>query len=69
MRDGETITIGPPIREVPGFGCPACGAFLDLGDRRGLALGRMRCCGYSPTPEETARWLAGARLLRANDLR
>lgn len=61
MSGGHTqVTLGPPVREVPGFGCPACSKPLDLRDRAGIARGRMSCCGYVPTAEESVRWLRAA---------
>lgn len=59
----QTITLHAPICETPGYGCPACSAPLDLRDRQGIARGRMNCCGYSPTPEESVRWLKAAGAL------
>jgi hypothetical protein len=63
MSDRQ-ITVGPPVRETPGFGCAGCGKPLSLDAvvlRRTAATGRMSCCG---------QWLESAevvRLLRAAD--
>lgn len=57
------VTMAPPIRETPGFGCPACAKPIDFKDRQGIARGRMSCCGYVPTAEESTRWLAAAKTL------
>jgi hypothetical protein len=63
--NGATITCHPPIRETPGFGCPACSKPLNLRDRQGIARGQMACCGYFPTAEESTRWLKAADALDA----
>jgi hypothetical protein len=55
------VTKSLPERETPGFGCPNCGAPLDLLRENRLAWG-LRCCGYHPRGAELAR-LMRARLL------
>ena len=60
--NGATISCAPPIRETPGFGCPACAKPLNLKDRHGLIVA-LACCGYRPTGEESVRWLSAAKVL------
>jgi hypothetical protein len=71
VRDfaGDTIAVTQhaPRRERPGFGCPCCGTVLELEGRdilKRLAAGSgLACCGYTPTPGESVRWVRAARLL------
>ena len=71
MHDGQTIAIPRhhhPQREDEGFGCPWCGAPLNLLDpdlTRQLTFGNgIPCCGYWPSDEEAGRWLRAARAIR-----
>jgi hypothetical protein len=58
----SVVTQSFPERKTPGFGCPHCGAPLDLLREDRMQWG-LRCCGYGPTGIELARLMRARRLL------
>jgi hypothetical protein len=63
-RRVPSISCAPPIRETPGYGCPACAKPINFKDRHGLLVA-LACCGYRPSGEESRRWLKAADALDA----